>query len=184
MQPRIYLYKVTFEEVPHWYWGIHKEATFNDGYLGSPQKHKRFWDWYTPCLEIKQLFEYSDEGWRQANEVEDWVILPDLNNPLCLNASCSGVVSLEAKRAGGRKVMSIPGNAAAMGRVGGKVSAQRRLERGVLAEYNSKAGKVGGKVTAAQRWQCLVTGHICSAGPLTLWQKHRGIDLTLRVRLS
>jgi hypothetical protein len=38
--------------------------------------------------------------------------------------------------------------------------------------------------TSSQRWKCLKTGKIAPPGPLTLWQKARGIDTALRVRLS
>jgi hypothetical protein len=100
MQPRIYTYKITFEEVPYWYWGVHKERRYNDGYLGSPVTHKWMWEFYTPHLQILEIFPYSEEGWVEANSVERRLILPDLNNPLCLNEGCAGTLSLEACRRG------------------------------------------------------------------------------------
>jgi hypothetical protein len=39
-------------------------------------------------------------------------------------------------------------------------------------------------VTNKQKWKCLVTGKVSTSGPLTLWQKKRGIDPTLRVRIG
>jgi hypothetical protein len=99
--PRIYTYKVTFEEIPHWYWGVHKESKYNDGYMGSPTTHRWMWDFYTPHLQILELFPLSDDGWEEANRVEDRLILPDLNNPLCLNEGCNGYVSIETARKGG-----------------------------------------------------------------------------------
>ena len=35
MQPRIYTYKITFEEVPYYYYGSKKEKYFNEEYWGS-----------------------------------------------------------------------------------------------------------------------------------------------------
>lgn len=102
--PRIYIYKVTFEEIPHWYWGVHKEKFFNDGYLGSPATHRWMWDFYTPHLQICEEFPCTDEGWSQASSVEKRVIRHDLNNPLCLNEGCGGVYSLEVLRQTGRSV--------------------------------------------------------------------------------
>jgi hypothetical protein len=96
--PRIYTYKVTFEEIPHWYWGVHKEQKYDDGYLGSPVTHKWMWDFYTPHLQICEEFPYTDEGWKEAHNIEDRMIRPDLNNPLCLNESCGGLVSLYSSR--------------------------------------------------------------------------------------
>jgi len=93
--PRIYTYKVTFEEIPHWYWGVHKENKFGEVYWGSPKTNKRVWNLYTPRLQILELFPFTEEGWKEANHVEDRLILPDLNNPLCLNESCGARVSLK-----------------------------------------------------------------------------------------
>lgn len=97
---KIYVYKVTFEEIPHWYWGVHREKSPNDGYMGSPTTHKWMWDFYTPHLQICQLFDYTDEGWYQARDVESRIIRPDLNNPLCLNENCGGTYSREVLRKG------------------------------------------------------------------------------------
>lgn len=98
MQPRIYTYKVTFEEIPHWYWGVHKEKKYGEIYLGSPVTHKWMWDFYTPQVQILELFPNTDEGWEEANLIEDRLIRPDLNNPLCLNENCGGRFSLESCR--------------------------------------------------------------------------------------
>jgi hypothetical protein len=104
MQPRIYTYKVTFEEIPHWYWGVHKEKKYNDGYLGSPVTHKWMWEFYTPKIQILELFPHTDDGWKEANLVEDRLIRPDLNNSLCLNEGCGARVSREASQRGGLKM--------------------------------------------------------------------------------
>lgn len=99
--PRIYLYKVTFEETRDWYWGIHKEKKYGETYSGSPVTHKWKWIFYTPKLHICQFFPYTDEGWREAQIVESQCIKFNLNNPLCLNEHCGGQVSLDAMRRGG-----------------------------------------------------------------------------------
>lgn len=36
----------------------------------------------------------------------------------------------------------------------------------------------------SQKWQCTVTGHITTPGPLTLYQRKRGIDPANRIRLN
>jgi len=100
--PRIYTYKVTFEEIPHWYWGVHKEEKRGESYLGSPKTNAWLWKFYTPKLQILELFPYTKEGWQEANRVENRLILPDLNNPLCLNEACAGTISLEACSKGGK----------------------------------------------------------------------------------
>ena len=99
--PRIYTYKITFDEIPHWYWGVHKEKVFEELYLGTPRTHKWMWDFYTPHLQILEVFPYTEEGWKSATTVESSCIRPDLENPLCLNEHCGGQISLESRKKGG-----------------------------------------------------------------------------------
>lgn len=101
--PRIYTYKVTFEEIPHWYWGVHKEKKYGEPYLGSPTTHKWMWDFYTPHLQICEEFLYTEEGWKEASLIEDRIILPDLNNSLCLNEHVGGNFSLKVLSLAGKE---------------------------------------------------------------------------------
>ena len=41
----------------------------------------------------------------------------------------------------------------------------------------------GGLSTNQQRWMCIETGHISTPGPLTIYQNHRGIDISKRIKL-
>jgi general stress protein YciG len=102
--PRIYVYKITFEEVRHYYYGVHKEKKFGEYYMGSPYTHKWMWDFYTPQIQILQFFEFSDEGYKQARQIEDRLIKPVFNtDPFCLNEHWGGIPSLDACRRGGKK---------------------------------------------------------------------------------
>ena len=56
--PRIYLYKITFEEVPYYYYGVKKEKYFNEEYWGSPYTNKWCWELYTPKKQILQFFDF------------------------------------------------------------------------------------------------------------------------------
>ena len=101
-QPRVYTYKITFEEVPYYYYGVHKERAFNEDYWGSPKTNKWCWELYTPKKQILELFDYSDEGWIKAQEVEGRLIKPVYNtDKWCLNANCLGIFSLHHKRRAG-----------------------------------------------------------------------------------
>jgi hypothetical protein len=103
--PRIYIYKITFEEVLYYYYGVHKEKKFGEYYMGSPYTHKWCWNFYTPKKEILQFFDFTDEGWIEANEIETRLIKPFYNtDKWCLNENCGGVVSLEVNRETGRRV--------------------------------------------------------------------------------
>ena len=101
--PRIYIYKITFEEVPYYYYGVHKEKVFGEKYLGTPVTHKWCWDFYTPKKQILELFPYTDEGWKEAQEVEKRLIKPFYQtDKWCLNESCGGKTSLEVLRKNGK----------------------------------------------------------------------------------
>ncbi len=163
--PRIYLYKITFEEVPYYYYGVHKEKYFNDDYWGSPKTNKWCWELYTPKKQILEIFEFNDEGWLEANKVEERLIKPFYNtDKWCLNENCGGMVSLDVKREVGRmnyelkkgffnyskeERIEVSRNA---GKVGGKKGGQRtkELKVGFFAmseeekyQARSKGGKTG-----------------------------------------
>lgn len=131
--PRIYIYKITFEEVQYYYYGVHREKKFNEEYWGSPVTHKWCWDFYTPKKQILEFFEFSDKGWLEAYEVEKRLIVPVLNDIWCLNENVGGIISLEMSRKGGEisKELGIG--------IFGLTAEQRR-------ENSKKAGKIGGKI--------------------------------------
>jgi len=102
--PRIYLYKITFEEVPYYYYGVHKETLFGEEYWGSPKTNKWCWELYNPKKQILEIFPFTDEGWLEANKVEQRLIKPVFNtDKRCLNESCAGTLSIEQTRKAGRK---------------------------------------------------------------------------------
>jgi general stress protein YciG len=102
--PRIYIYKITFEEVLYYYYGAHKEKKFNEYYMGSPETHKWMWNFYTPKKQILQFFDFTDEGWLETLEVEERLIRPVYNtDKWCLNEACGGKFSLEVSRKNGQK---------------------------------------------------------------------------------
>lgn len=119
MQPRIYTYKITFEEVPYYYYGSKKEKVFNEEYWGSPVTNKWCWELYTPKKQILEVFDYTDEGYIKAQEVEGRLIKPVYNtDKWCLNANCLGIFSIEQKRKAGK----------IGGEIGGKIVGNRAYE--------------------------------------------------------
>jgi hypothetical protein len=196
MNCRVYTYKITFDEAPYWYWGVHKEKVFGELYLGSPVTHKWCWEMYTPRIQILEVFECSERGWREARDVEDRLIKPDLNNPFCLNEAYSGGKSIEARVRGGRKGGKA-GDRDAKRKNG--LEAKKEL-KGIHApgmaskggittsklhpEHCSEIGRLGAKTQHQQKWRCLVTGHVTTPAPLSRYQKARGINTQLRERLK
>jgi hypothetical protein len=285
--PRIYIYKITFEEVPYYYYGVHKETKFGEEYWGSPKTNKWCWELYTPKKQILQLFDFTDEGWIEAQEVEKRIIKPIYNtDKWCLNENCGGKVSLETSRKSGKKSGKktrelglgihgltteqriengknsalknkenktgifgmTPEEKSDMCKKGGKIGGQKTYELGLgfhgrtkeqmtedgkrggkktkelgigfygrtkeqitkdsikggkktkelgvgvhgrtkeqMTEDGKKGGKIGGKIgskkTNAQKWKCTETGYVTTSGPLTRYQKAKGIDTSKRVRI-
>ena len=138
--PRIYTYKITFEEVPYYYYGVHKETIFGEEYWGSPKTNKWCWELYTPKKQILQLFDFTDEGWIDALEVEKRLIKPFFNaDKWCLNEHCGGKFSLKHQKEAAKK--------------GGKIGGKKSYELGVgvhgrTKEKMSEDGKRGGTKAA------------------------------------
>jgi hypothetical protein len=101
MQSRIYTYKITFEEVPYYYYGSHIEKKYNEYYIGSPVTHKWCWELYTPKKQILEFFDTREK----ANSVENRLIKPFLNDPYCLNENCGGIVSIEMCKKGAKTLV-------------------------------------------------------------------------------
>jgi len=181
MSPRIYVYKVTFEEVPHWYWGVHKEKKHGEKYLGTPVSHKWMWTFYTPRVQILQFFD----DWAEAKLIEDRLIRPDLNNPLCLNEAVGFHMSLDSCSKGGVSAVKLA-KERKIGFYGPKTDLQLEsskregqnlsqysvengtrvgkenvlLGRGIwslseeeLLLHCSEGGKIGGAITGSQKWE-------------------------------
>lgn len=207
--PRIYTYKVTFEEVPYWYWGIHKEKRFGESYMGSPVTHKWMWEFYTPKIQILEEFPNTEAGWAEATNVENRIIRYDIDNPLCLNESYGCFISLSARRAGadkGRKVAhavktpegkSALGvrnsirlhsekdprgksvNAAKGGRSGGKACHREKDEKGKSVQGIANAQKLH-----AQVWESLIDGFRGHIHTVSSHNRRNGWDPKARVRVK
>ena len=191
--PRIYTYKITFEEVPYYYYGVHKEKRYDEYYMGSPKTHKWCWDFYTPKKQILEVFDYTDDGYIKAQEVEGRLIKPVYTkDKWCLNACCLGVFSLESKiKAGleakkqktGIHAFSSKEKAEA-GKKGGKISIVKNKEDKVgIFSLSKEELSENGKKANSQRWMCLETEYVTNSGALSKYQKARGIDTTKRVRI-
>jgi len=158
--PRIYTYKITFEEVPYYYYGVHKEKRFDEEYWGSPVTHTWCWELYTPKKQILEVFDYSDGGLMVANRVEQRLIKPTFNtDKWCLNENCGGYMSLKLRVQNGKKTAEIQrkngtgffGQTKEQRIQNGKKSAETHKRNGTgvfgqTVEQKSEAGKKGGKI--------------------------------------
>lgn len=87
-----YVYKITFEEVPHFYFGVRKGNPEGDPYLGSPKTHKNYWKVYTPKKQVFAIFA----SWEEACRIEKELIRQNWDSRYCLNDNYGGFLSLEA----------------------------------------------------------------------------------------
>ena len=164
MQPRIYTYKITFEEVPYYYYGSKKEKIFDEEYWGSPVTNKWCWELYTPKKQILEVFDYTDEGYSECISVENRLIKPVINDTWCLNESFSNFYSLKVLRDAGKKGgNSNKENKTGFcgrtkekmkedGRLNGKIGGNRTKELnkgycGLIKEQRSEYGKIGGNIS-------------------------------------
>ena len=173
--PRIYLYKITFEEVPYYYYGVHKEKKFDEYYVGTPVTHKWCWDFYTPKKQILQLFDFTDKGWIEAQEVEKILIKPFYNiDKWCLNENVGGVMSLNACKLGGKIV-------------GKKMKKDKRGIHALTFEQRSENGKITGKVTGLKHKEnmtgvCGMTSKECLEAGRKGGTKTRALDKGIYAR--
>ena len=203
MEPRIYTYKTTFPHQRWWYWGVHKEQEFGEEYNGSPVTHKKKWDLFEWEIQILEFFDCEVE----AQMVENRLIKPDLNNSNCLNEHVGSVISTEATSRGGK---NCPREVQVRNGVNEK---KRRKEKGqhqwlgqtteerqILGErvgkysWENKTGSFTPELTKQRhdklramnrtKWRCLETGFVTSPGPLSRYQKARGIDTSLREKVE
>ena len=218
MQPRIYTYKITFEEVPYYYYGSKKEKYLDEEYWGSPITNKWCWELYTPKKQILELFDFTDDGYEECRKVEDRLIKPVLNDPWCLNESCGGNYSLKIRKDTGHKSFLLKKGLFSLTleqkRNIGKESGKKlkKDKKGIFSrskkeiiedsknggkkckqlkvgffnrsiDQMTEDGKKGASVTNSKKFKCNVTGFISTSGPLTRYQKKRGIDPSNRTRV-
>lgn len=188
MYPRIYTYKITFEEVPYYYYGIHKEKRFNEEYWGSPKTNKWCWELYTPRKQILELFEYSDEGWIKSLEIENRLIKPVINDHFCLNENVGNKLSLKSRKIGAKKAGK---NAVKFKKGIFKFTKEERKQAsskgGQKNKENGHIQKIGKKQMKklnTEKWKCLITNYVSTYGPLTIYQRSRKIDTNLRVKVD
>ena len=206
---RYYTYKITFKDLPgYFYYGSHK----NDGkpYFGSPKTWRRLWSLFDPEVQILQWYETLEE----VVGAEESIIWATWGSKYSLNEHTGGRFSEEICRTNGkstgasnlakipREVLVANGKAnmtPERARKHGKETTETNLlpncsKNGkstgpgngrATGPANGRAnGPANARAVASQRWQCLLTGFVANPGNLYQYQRARGIDTSLRVRLE
>lgn len=94
-----YVYKITFEEDPHIYYGVRSHSDpEKDLYLGSPKTHKIYWEIYTPKKTILSIYLTREE----AAKVENELICQNMKYKFCLNEHSSFSFSPEICKFAGK----------------------------------------------------------------------------------
>jgi len=66
----------------------------------------------------------------------------------------------------------------------GKKHTEEQKQKSREDNRHKLGGAKSAKITNSQKWMCIETGYITTPGPLTLYQKNRGIDISKRVKIS
>jgi len=136
--------------------------------MGSPVTNKWCWKFYTPKKQILELFDTRE----QANNIENRLIKPVLNDPNCLNENCGGMIPTNMCRKGietqiknkiglysrtkdqikehqnkGRETqkrlgVGLYGLSAEIRQENGKKLGKRNVETGHIQELGKKSGKL------------------------------------------
>lgn len=98
---KYYVYKITFEEVPHFYFGMrkHSDPLQDFLYLGTPYTHKSYWEIYTPKKQVMAIFSSQSS----AAQLEKAVISQNWKSKYCLNENVGGVISITQCKLGAIK---------------------------------------------------------------------------------
>jgi len=129
----------------------------------------------------KKLLYFSGEF------VENWFDLCDIYEDLVKKwergPGCRGASTLELKewsKLGHQscKNKGVGVYKAGTAALGGSSTFERKV--GIFSE--EMLGR-GAKTTNSQKWRCLITGYISTPGPLSRYQKTRGIDTSLREKV-
>ncbi len=161
--------------------------------MGSPVTHKWMWKFYTPKIQILEVFPFTEEGWKKAQEVEKRIILQDLNNPLCLNEGCGGLTSLLSYAKGGLKGGPVGGPKGAevvhreKDSLGRSVQGVKNGSR-LIEEKDDKGRSVncvkGALALSLQLWESTIDGFRSGPGPVANHNKANGWDPNARIRVK
>jgi hypothetical protein len=138
--------------------------------------------------EIQILQWYGTE--KEAEAAEKAIIRATWKSKYSLNENIGGYISEEICRAAMAKMPK--GILAANGRANlAKMPKETRAANGKASMTPGRAknfgranGRANAKALNSQRWQCLVTGFVANPGNLSRYQRARGIDTSLRVKLG
>ena len=153
-------------------------------FVCSPSMHR--WGWHNG----EAFVEWANEGARRSHEGGNagWHHVP--REILSENGRKNSKSLMEKKRG---IHGATPEQRSAWNKVNGSKGApaagRSTFEKGVglfamSEEDKTCRNKKGASVINSIQWMCLETGHISTSGPLTKWQRKRGINPSRRVRLT
>jgi hypothetical protein len=133
---------------------------FSLGELGAvPTRKGDLCQFLDPVTEDWVLEEFLGEWWFEKTKT------------LCGNSVSGGIAVKTGQLALARSKVDKPVQLAA---------ARKNRD----PQEHSDWGKTFAQQTNTTMWKCCVTGYVTTAGPLTLYQRHRNIDTSLRVRVK
>jgi hypothetical protein len=207
-----YTYKITFKDLPcYFYYGSHKDN--GKLYYGSPTTWKRLWKIFEPEVQILQWYETTEEAYAAEESIirATWDSKYSLNehvggrfseescrkNGKANAATGLAAMSRDTLVANGKANLATIPRETLVANGKANVAVMRAALTPEILKANGKANvavmraaltpeilKANAKTTNSQRWQCLVTGFVSNPGHLSRYQRGRGIDTSMRIRVE
>ena len=194
-----YTYTIWFVD-GYYYHGYAKyrgRDPLTDGYFGTPVTNKGKWLTTMYWKEITGTYETLEE----VTFAEQEAIRPVFNtDPYCLNAACNGLFSKEAAVLGGKVAGAKAAESGQLVASRTRESCQLGPQKGAATLMKENRGRVGMsleklhevdvKGAAAQHQQRWMNTHpdfepyVSTPCGLARWQRARGIDTTLKVKVQ
>ena len=189
----------TMETQQEYYYTYYSYEEWGRGYIGSrgckclPEEDvKYFGSFYDKTFKPTQKIILKNNYTTRVEAIGDEIILHDYydvaNNPHFANqakqtstkfiSNGEDVAKRNRAKMGEKNPM--------YGRKRPDTSERNRENRGRKVKYSEnglKSIKKSINLVNSQRWMCIETGYITTSGPLTIYQRNRGIDTSKRKRI-
>ena len=188
------------ETLKEYHYTYYSYEEYGRGYIGSrkckclPEEDVRYFgSFYDKTFKPTQKIILKSDYATREGAIADEIILHDFydvaNNPHFVNRAKQTSTKFipNGEDVAKRNREKIGEKNPMYGRKRPDISERNRQSRGIKKKYsenglNSMRKSVS--LVNSQRWMCVETGYITTSGPLTCYQRKRGIDTSKRVRIS
>jgi len=189
----------TMETQQEYYYTYYSYEEYGRGYIGSrgckclPEKDIRYFGSFTdktfkPTQKIILKSDYTSREDAYADEIilhQYYKVAENLHFANRAYQTSTKFIS-SGEDVAKRNRAKIGEKNPMYGRKRPDISERNRENRGRKVKYSEnglKSIKKSINLVNSQRWMCIETGYITTSGPLTIYQRNRGIDTSKRKRI-